>query len=318
MTDRHGSYLRSLSAQTAGEANSPLRLILEKEILHHESLATLYEIGALRALVFKGGTCLRICHHGARFSEDLDFSGGAAFDPSTLGRLERALKNRIEGAFGVKVTVTAARPAADTTKPGDVCSWGIRVATEPERPRGRAQRIKIDIDRRNYPNVVEVTPEAVHGDLTGPRGGFAVTTATIEAILADKAVALAASIRDRKTPRYRDVWDLAWHGSKTIKPFDVETLVLRLSEDREDASLFDQALSSVEDIVASREFAEDMGRFLPAQLFAETIDNLESRSAMSVSVAGLLEHARGLAETLDSGSFGNKGGAVGRKDPIRR
>ncbi len=202
MGDPSGSRLRSLSAQAVGEANSPQRLILEKELLHHEVLATLDEIGALDSLVFKGGTCLRICHEGARFSEDLDFSGGSEFDPNVLEGLEVALRRRIERFFGVTVQVTGnSSPAAETRKPGDVCGWGIRVATEPRRPRGRAQRIKIDVDRRAYPNVVRVAPEAVHRTLTGPRGVFEVSTAPIDAILADKAVALAASIRDRRTPR---------------------------------------------------------------------------------------------------------------------
>ena len=122
MANPQGSVLRSLSAKAVGEANSPLRLILEKELLHHEVLATLDEIGALNALVFKGGTCLRICHEGARFSEDLDFSGGSAFDPNILDGLETALQRRIERFFGVTVKVIGARPASETTSPGDVCS----------------------------------------------------------------------------------------------------------------------------------------------------------------------------------------------------
>jgi len=303
VADPHGSRLRSLSAQAVGEANSPQRLILEKELLHHEVLATLDEIGALNALVFKGGTCLRICHEGARFSEDLDFSGGSEFDPNMLDGLEVALQRRIERFFGVTVQVAGARlpEAEETTNPGDVCSWGIRVATEPRRPRGRAQRIKIDVDRRAYPNVVDAKPESVHGALTGPRGSFEVSAAPIDAILADKAVALAASIRDRRTPRYRDLWDLAWYGSKVDKPPDTDTLILRLSEDGEDSSLFDQSLSSMADIVASREFAQDMSRFLPAALFSKVFDDPKRRSAMAAAVYGTIERAKVLVETLESG-----------------
>ncbi len=308
MAERYGSHLRALSARRAEGPNSPLRLILEKEILHHELLASLGEIGALRSLVFKGGTCLRICHNGKRFSEDLDFSGGAAFDPGILDGLEHTLSARVERVFGVEVALTPARVAAGRTRPGDVTRWRVQVATEPERRRGRVQKIRIDIDRRNYTNTMSLKPGSVHGNLTGPRGGYEVTAATVDAIRADKAVALAASVRDREHPRYRDLWDLGWHRNKGTKAFDSETFFTRLSEDGEGAGLFDAAIANVEDIVVSPEFADEMARFLPPQVFSETIGNPQRRSTMAVSVARMLKHAKALAEAYDGArGFGNEG-----------
>ena len=84
---------------------------------------------------------------------------------------------------------------------------------------------------------------------------------------------------------------------------DADTLFLRLSEDGEGSSLFDQALSSIDDIVASLEFAQDMSRFLPVRLFSKVFDDPQRRSAMSAAVNGTIEYAKGLVETLESGGL---------------
>ena len=51
---------------------APLRMVVEKELLHHDILATLNDAGLLRQLTFMGGTCLRSCYGSNRLSEDLD------------------------------------------------------------------------------------------------------------------------------------------------------------------------------------------------------------------------------------------------------
>jgi len=56
---------------------SPLRVVVEKELLHHDILREMAEAGLLQNLTFMGGTCLRACYGSNRLSEDLDFMGGA-------------------------------------------------------------------------------------------------------------------------------------------------------------------------------------------------------------------------------------------------
>lgn len=53
-----------------------LRIVVEKELLHHDILLALSESGMLEKLCFIGGTCLRACYGSNRLSEDLDFTGG--------------------------------------------------------------------------------------------------------------------------------------------------------------------------------------------------------------------------------------------------
>ena len=63
-----------------------IRPVIEKELLHYDILFALNQKGFLQNLVMQGGTCLRLCYGNSRFSEDLDFAGGADFSPRTVGR----------------------------------------------------------------------------------------------------------------------------------------------------------------------------------------------------------------------------------------
>ena len=51
---------------------------LMKEAIHLHLLSALSEAGVLRHVVFQGGTALRLCYGGERYSEDLHFVCGRA------------------------------------------------------------------------------------------------------------------------------------------------------------------------------------------------------------------------------------------------
>src|SRR5712672_2199737 len=56
---------------------------LVKEAIHLHLLSAMSDAGILRHVVFQGGTALRLCYGGERYSEDLDFvcgRGGAYVD----------------------------------------------------------------------------------------------------------------------------------------------------------------------------------------------------------------------------------------------
>lgn len=63
---------------------APLRVVVEKELLHHDIMRVLSDSGMVERLCFIGGTCLRACYGSSRLSEDLDFTGGADFDRADL------------------------------------------------------------------------------------------------------------------------------------------------------------------------------------------------------------------------------------------
>src|SRR5438552_4909837 len=49
---------------------------LVKEAIHLHLLSALSDVGVLGHVVFQGGTALRLCYGGERYSEDLDFVCG--------------------------------------------------------------------------------------------------------------------------------------------------------------------------------------------------------------------------------------------------
>ena len=67
---------------------------LMKEAIHLHLLSALSEAGVLQHVIFQGGTALRLCYGGERYSEDLDFVCGKAgaylkdveFEPSSTRR----------------------------------------------------------------------------------------------------------------------------------------------------------------------------------------------------------------------------------------
>ncbi len=59
------------TALTNMQELAPLRIVVEKELLHHDILQVLSSAGLLKQLTFIGGTCLRACYGSSRLSEDL-------------------------------------------------------------------------------------------------------------------------------------------------------------------------------------------------------------------------------------------------------
>ncbi|EOG5620081.1 nucleotidyl transferase AbiEii/AbiGii toxin family protein, partial [Proteus mirabilis] len=70
---------------------SHMRSVIEKELLHYDILFALEKGGLLNKLTFQGGTSLRLCYGGNRFSEDLDFAGGKDFSSAMLADMKHCI-----------------------------------------------------------------------------------------------------------------------------------------------------------------------------------------------------------------------------------
>src|ERR1700712_6019885 len=66
------AFIRRRSIEAGMDQN------LMKEAIHLHLLSALSDAGILRHVVFQGGTALRLCYGGERYSEDLDFVCGKA------------------------------------------------------------------------------------------------------------------------------------------------------------------------------------------------------------------------------------------------
>ncbi len=83
---------------------------LIKEAIHLHLLSALSDAGVLRHVVFQGGTALRLCYGGERYSQDLDFVCGKAgcyVDKIEFDRLIRdaleTTKKSLHRDFGLAV-----------------------------------------------------------------------------------------------------------------------------------------------------------------------------------------------------------------------
>lgn len=115
---------------------APLRIVVEKELLHHDILREMSTAGLLKDLTFIGGTCLRACYGSSRLSENLDFTGGSKFQRKTLMNLSRVLVKNLQEKYSLQVEVN--EPTRET---GNVDTWKLKVITRPRQQSLPTQRI---------------------------------------------------------------------------------------------------------------------------------------------------------------------------------
>ena len=250
------------------DALAPLRIVVEKELLHHDILREMAEAGLLSQLTFIGGTCLRACYGSNRLSEDLDFTGGADFQRETLSHLGEVLVERLRVKYGLAVEVS--EPSRES---GNVDTWKLRVITQPKQRHLPAQRINIDIcaipsyDKR--PQVLRN-----HYGVDMGTSGLILQAESREEILADKLVAFA--LRPNRI-KNRDLWDIAWLRQQNINtPLDL--VAKKVIDHRYAAQQFTQLIAQRsrqlrDDPDIHRYFVQEMRRFLPPAVVVRTVEN---------------------------------------------
>ena len=300
---------------------APCRPVIEKELLHFEILGAMHDAGLLRHLTFKGGTCLRLCHGGVRFSEDLDFSGGDAFDRELLEGIEDMLRHRIGRRYGLEVTVKQPRlarkarmaeeayEAEEAHKAGeaheagqaakvrerDVDRWTARIVTRPAELVGRVgvQRIKIEVDRRVHAPEEIMYPALRPGYalLRDYFTSFPVRAASLDDICTDKLIAFPMSVLTRDNPRHRDVWDIEWIVGRAGDAAGLARRAARKAVARGQAGALAEALAKTIDecrgIITSRRFVDTLHRFIPRPLATRTVGDASYREYLAATVESL-------------------------------
>lgn len=237
-----------------------LRMVVEKELLHHDILRILDDNGILAHLTFIGGTCLRLCYGGVRLSEDLDFTGGANFSRKELAHMGQLLIQNLQEKYSLHVIVK--EPIKDKL---NVDTWKIRIETRPESKHIPAQHINIDICaitsyEKNSTLILN------HYNVDMGTSGLALQAQTREEIYTDKLIAFA--YRPNRI-KYRDVWDIMWLHQQGIKPR--LTLILDKLKERHHSlshflELFNKRLQTLRDAPQiALGFKEEMRRFLPVE-----------------------------------------------------
>ncbi len=262
--------------------------VIEKELLHYEIFQALDDARLLERLTFQGGTCLRLCYGSERYSEDLDFAGGSAFDFEDATAIKEVVGEAIARRYDVTVSISDLVLRTHPDDPVAVSRWNIKVVTAPSRSDIPAQRVSIEIA------AVPAHTRAVHGlqvnyeELPQSYGDILVQAETVEEICADKLKAFV-------TPpylRYRDLWDMRWLAARPGFKEDLLPGLLRQKvrdygqEERYPAGL-PRVFEELPAIVESAEFRAQMTRFLPPSVVARTVDRPMFREHMVERIQGL-------------------------------
>ncbi len=254
-------------ALTNNKGLSDLRIVVEKELLHHDIFRTLSEAELLSGLTFIGGTCLRACYGSERLSEDLNFTGGADFDRKTLSNMTHILTESLANKYGLKVEIK--EPIREL---GNVDTWTLRVQTRPGRKEMPSQRINIDICAVPSYQVKPMVLLNPYGVDMGT-SGLIVDAESREEIFADKFLAFA--FRPNRI-KYRDLWDIVWlHQQNVDLPFDL--IPLKIDNHHKEindflTSLHDRCQHLNNEPKLKHEFYQEMTRFLPPELYRKTLE----------------------------------------------
>jgi predicted nucleotidyltransferase component of viral defense system len=261
---------------------APLRVVVEKELLHHDIMLALSAAGMLARLTFIGGTCLRACYGSNRLSEDLDFTGGADFNRQMFAELAQVLIDRLESKYGLEVQIS--EPLREE---GNVDTWKLKIQTRPGRRDLPAQRINIDVC-----SIPSYQPQPML--LLNPYGvemgtsGLILRAETREEIYADKIVAFA--LRPNRI-KNRDLWDMVWLRQQGITPA-LELIGSKLRDHQCEVEDFMRRFKERVDLLVSdpgvaTDFRKEMSRFLPAELVLRTVNDPDFWTFLSTHVRSL-------------------------------
>jgi predicted nucleotidyltransferase component of viral defense system len=251
---------------------------LVKETIHFHLLSALSDAGVLRHVVFQGGTALRLCYGGERYSEDLDFVCGRAgayldevqFESLIQQALETA-KKTLQRDFQIDpnqiVLKQPSHPMAIRSDKVSVAVWQIAVPIS-STPHSPKSHLKIEFANvpsyDSGPNVAKATEGLVQIQ------DVILRVESANEILADKAVALTA----REALKHRDIWDV-WFLTNKLNAKADQDIVARKFADYGTPDVQAKAKQRLDELTrdsTARSFLNEMKRFLPAKRVAEISD----------------------------------------------
>ena len=278
---------------------SPLRVVVEKELLHHDILREMAEAGLLQSLTFMGGTCLRACYGSNRLSEDLNFTGGADFKREQLIALGDVLISQLKIKYDLAVSIS--EPRRET---GNVDTWKLKIVTQPAQSNTPMQRINIDICA--IPSY-EAKPMMLlnHYGIDMGTSGLILQVESREEILANKIVAFA--LRPNRI-KNRDLWDIAWLRQQAVE-LPLPLVVKKIADHQQTTENFMTVLKQrtaqlYSDSTAQASFSQEMRRFLPSVVAKRTVESDEFWGYLSEIVTQ--ESQRVLAYLANEGISSDK------------
>ena len=276
---------------------SPLRSVVEKELLHHDILREMAAAGLLAGLTFIGGTCLRACYGSSRLSEDLDFTGGNEFRRGDLAELGNVLTHRLKSRYGLPVRVSEPVKTG-----GNVSTWKLVIETRPGQRHLPAQRINLDICGIPSHDPRPMMLRNLYGIDLGT-SGLILQAQSREEILADKVIAVA--FRENRI-KNRDLWDIGWLTQQSVE-LPAHLIPVKIRDHDRGAAAFVTSLEARLAALRTQsdvrlEFIKEMRRFLPVAAVRETIEKASYWGYLTEIVAELCRKAVAAASVNQSAS----------------
>lgn len=246
--------------------------IRKAEIAQLILLHQIYQQKNSRYLIFQGGTALRWCYGGSRFSEDLYFVTSLTTDAiqTLIGAALKGSQNLMIAHFG-----TGALTLRDKSSRG-----GTVKCFADFRPEGAREKISVKLEFESLapgkaPDVQNIVLASLgtvaylasSGEFRVPRANTVIVAETPQEILSDKVRALL----ERRYLKGRDFFDL-WHlytvreTSPDIKVIERKWTLYRADFFARRTFSFFIKPSKEEKVMMQEAIEQDLSRFLPPEV----------------------------------------------------
>ena len=248
--------------------------IRRAEIAQLILLHQLYMQRGSRDLIFQGGTAIRWCYGGNRFSEDLDFV--TSLNPETLRNI---LTTTLKGAGKVMVPHFGVGALTMTEKHARTNALKYFIDFRPDASREKIS-VKIEFERLNenrtpdlQNHILSSLPGVAYliasGEFRVPRPHAVMVVETPEEILSDKV----RSLLERRYLKGRDLFDV-WYLHSVMKTAVNHEIVVRKFgmyqvpfTFRRDIDFFATPLEEGKKMMIEA-IEQDLSRFLPPEILA--------------------------------------------------
>jgi len=248
--------------------------VRKAEIAQLILLHQLYSLSGSRELIFQGGTALRWCYGGSRFSEDLDFVTplGADAVRTKLNRTLKAVERAMVPHFGPGVLTLSDKSTRQDT---------LKLFVD-YRPAASREKISVKLEfegirKESLPetnnHILSALPAVSYliasGEFRVPRPNAVLVVETLPEILSDKIRALL----ERRYLKGRDIFDL-WYLRAVLHTATDKEMIERKFRMYAWPFQAERNLDFFADLspVAGEELKtvirEDLARFLPPELLS--------------------------------------------------
>jgi predicted nucleotidyltransferase component of viral defense system len=276
--------------------------VRKAEIAQLILLHQLYSLSGSRELIFQGGTAIRWCYGGSRFSEDLDFVTplGADAVRTKLNRALKAVEREMVPHFG---------PGAFTLSDKSTRADTLKLFAD-YRPAASREKISVKLEfegirKESLPDtqnhILSALPSVSYlitsGDFRVPRPNAVLVVETLPEILSDKVRALL----ERRYLKGRDIFDLWYLRSVLNVAADREMIERKFQmyawpfQAARNLDFFaDPSSAALEELKTA--IREDLARFLPPEILA--VHQAEGYTSFLAALQSLFAELRKAEVTL--------------------